>query len=124
MLSQFSDLAISAPAQDFIISPPLQLTSFSRDAAGNTTFDDSSLRYFRQPSLGSDLSEGYDAFHARNKGHRYVGHPRRLDEILQACLLDDSARSHVKTAHVVTWRGILTKYAKVPLSYYWLTWDD
>jgi hypothetical protein len=105
------NLAPSCPSSPALLGEPLQITSFSRDDTGSTTFDDSSLRYFREPAnaVGFDLSRGYAAFCARYRTHRYHGHPRRLDEILQACLLQEDARIHLAGADIVTWRGLLTK---------------
>jgi hypothetical protein len=101
----------SPPSNPFLISEPTQICSFSRSETGATVFDDRSQRFFREPRLGIDLGAGWDNFYARYRDHRFIGHPRRVDEILDACLRSSQAKEQLAAADIVTWRGLLSKYA-------------
>ena len=65
---------------------------------------DSSLKWYYPPPLNTDLSKGYETF---------VKHDDSIDEHLDSLL--ETIASHEKEhgqpidAHVVTWRGMLTK---------------
>lgn len=107
MASTQSESPHSSP---FLITEPTQICSFSRTETGAIAFDDRSRRFFHEPRLGIDLRAGWDDFYTRYRGHRFIGHPRRVDEILEACLRSDQAKKQLATADVVTWRGLLSKY--------------
>ena len=100
----------SPPSSPFLISEPTQICSFSRTETGATVFDDRSQRFFREPRLGIDLGAGWDEFYARYQNHEFIGHPRRVDEILEACLRSSHAKKQLAAADVVTWRGLLSKW--------------
>jgi len=102
-----SELPHSSP---FLITEPTQICSFSRTETGATVFDDQSQRFFREPRLGIDLATGWDDFYARYRSHKFIGHPRRVDEILEACLRSNHAKKQLAAADVITWRGLLSRY--------------
>ena len=66
----------------FLVTEPTQICSFSRTETGATVFDDRSQRFFREPQLGIDLGAGWDDVYARYRNHKFIGHPRPVDEIL------------------------------------------
>ena len=107
--------AESPHSSPFLVTEPTKICSFSRTETGATVFDDRSQRFFREPQLGIDLGVGWDDFYARYRNHKFIGHPRRVDEILEACLRSNHAKKHLAAADVVTWRGLLSKYdANIP----------
>lgn len=93
-----------------LITEPTQICAFSRTETGATVFDDQSKRFFREPRLGVDLGAGWVDFYTRYHGHKFIGHPRRVDEILEACLRSAEGKKQLAVADIVTWRGLLSKY--------------
>jgi hypothetical protein len=100
----------SPHSNPFLITEPTQICSFSRTETGATVFDDRSQRLFREPRLGIDLGAGWDQFYTRYRYHKFIGHPRRVDEILEACLRSGQGKKQLPVADIVTWRGLLSKY--------------
>jgi len=81
---------------------PKPLTSFSYDASHRLHFDNSALRYFRQPpSRNADLNHGYA---------RWIRKPDekgRIDNLLHS--LVHAKLDFAEDAGVVGWRGVLTR---------------
>jgi len=81
-----------------------EFASFSYDSNHEYSLGDSSLKWYYPPPLGTSLSNGLDSF---------VKHDDSVDEHLDSLL--KTIMSHEQTtgepidAHVVTWRGMLTK---------------
>lgn len=89
--------------------PPTHLMSFSYNSDKAQVFDDSAMRYFVDPPIGSNLKYGYE---------RWKWEPDergRIDSLLKAISMVkmDSKMSGESFSgmDVVSWRGIMTKYA-------------
>ena len=86
--------------------PPVQypklLLTYSHDPTRAMHFDNSALRYFREPPIGASLSRGYENWIKRPEGLT------RLDTLLEA-LQQKAAAPEAARCDVVTWRGIMTK---------------
>lgn len=73
-------------------------------------YDLSCLHPFREPNTPADLTHGLRGCLKRNRNNTTLGHPVALDSILGACITFNNCEA-VRNAHVVTWRGIITKCA-------------
>lgn len=78
-------------------------------------YDLSCLLPFREPNMPADLTHGLRGCLERNRNNTTLGHPVALDNILGTCIAFNSCAA-VRNAHVVTWRGIITKCADGSLS--------
>jgi RAT1-interacting protein len=81
-----------------------EFACFSYDKDHKLRLDDSSLKWYYPPDLGVNLSNGFDKF---------IQHDDSVDEHLDS-LLTTIANHEQKTgepidAHIVTWRGMMTK---------------
>ena len=107
---------IPAPTQFLKLPPPVSsrhssvpfqkpsiLTTFSYTSNRELVFDNSALKYFVQPPLRADLGHRYSTWTNRpeEKG--------RLDSLLRAVARSGAAQS--LSQGVVTWRGVMCKYA-------------
>ena len=99
------------PSKIPLFQQPTQLLTFSYTPDHVLEFNDSALRYYIDPPLGSDLGYGYD---------RWIRRPDergRLDALLRAwsrfrrTSSEGSSSSQFKSPdiHVMSWRGIMTK---------------
>lgn len=109
-----SDTSTSSSTDD---DPPefgqlKHIAYYSCDASGVVRYDRSCLRMFRQPRVPADLSEGRAECVYRHRDNTTLGHRIPLDHLLGACFATGAAPA-VRNAHVVTWRGLITKYALV-----------
>ncbi|KAK4127754.1 RAI1-domain-containing protein [Parathielavia appendiculata] len=91
------------------VKRPKEFACFSYDKDHKFRLDDSSLKWYYPPDLGVNLSNGFDQF---------IRHDDSIDEHLDS-LLKTIASHEQKTgepidAHIVTWRGMLTKIMAVP----------
>lgn len=88
---------------------------FSYDSEHNFRQDDSSLKWYYPPDLGSDLSKGFEVFvkHDDSKDEH-------LDGLLKTIISYEKGTGEPIDAHVVTWRGIMTKVTKLVIAFY--TW--
>ncbi|KAK3308080.1 RAI1 like PD-XK nuclease-domain-containing protein [Chaetomium strumarium] len=91
------------------VKRPKEIACFSYDKEHNFRQDDSSLKWYYPPEIPANLSEGLDKF---------VQHDDRIDEHLDS-LLKTIASHERKTgepidAHIVTWRGMMTKIMATP----------
>ncbi|KAK0652254.1 RAI1 like PD-XK nuclease-domain-containing protein [Cercophora newfieldiana] len=91
------------------IKRPKEFACFSYDQDHKFHLGDSSLKWYYNPEIGTDLSQGFDTF---------VKHDDSADEHLDSLL--ETIASHEKEtgkaidAHIVTWRGMLTKIMAAP----------
>lgn len=97
------------------VKRPKEFACFSYDKDHQFRPDDSSLKWYYPPPLGVDLSNGFESF---------VKHDDSVDEHLDS-LLKTIASYEKDTekpidAHIVTWRGMLTKVSMEPSEFYWL----
>ncbi|KAI5790086.1 protein rai1 [Geopyxis carbonaria] len=95
--------------QNFCVRKPTELTCFSYDDNHEYKYDDSSLRYYYNPQLNINLSEGFD---------RFVKHDDTIDEHLDSLLaaIEALERESGTTCNtdIMTWRGMLTKIMSLP----------
>ncbi|ESK81727.1 RAI1-domain-containingprotein [Moniliophthora roreri MCA 2997] len=77
----------SAPTTHAELGPPKQIACYSRLSAFEYLYDDNtSLRRFVEPAIGSDLTRGQASFWKRKKADLLQIHQTmRLDTILEAC---------------------------------------
>jgi RAT1-interacting protein len=86
------------------VKRPKEFACFSYDEDHKFHLGDRSLKWYYTPQLGTDLSKGFETF---------VKHDDSADEHLDSLL--ETIASHEKEtgkaidAHVVTWRGMMTK---------------
>ncbi|KAI1827941.1 RAI1 like PD-XK nuclease-domain-containing protein [Xylaria intraflava] len=91
------------------VKRPKEFAHFSYDEKRQFHLNDSSLQWYYPPRLGADLSKGFDKFDK---------HDETIDEHLDGLL--KSIEAHEKEegkkidAHVVTWRGMMTKIMSAP----------
>ncbi|KAK4451876.1 Dhp1-interacting protein Din1 [Podospora aff. communis PSN243] len=91
------------------VKRPKEFACFSYDEDHKFHLGDRSLKYYYTPQLNTDLSKGFESF---------VKHDDSVDEHLDS-LLETIANHERETgkaidAHVVTWRGMLTKIMAAP----------
>jgi len=97
---------------------PSQLLSFSYNSEHQLEFNDSALRYFVDPPRGANLAYGYERL-VMNQDQR-----GRIDGLLQAFARakETDSSSVLQDVGVVSWRGVMTKYAYCLLrNPFWLT---
>ncbi|KAL2170962.1 hypothetical protein VTG60DRAFT_4224 [Thermothelomyces hinnuleus] len=91
------------------VKRPKEFACFSYDKDHKFRLDDSSLKWYYPPDLGVDLSRGSDTF---------IQHDDSIDEHLDSLLKTIKAYEQQTgepiDAHVVTWRGMLTKIMATP----------
>lgn len=87
-----------------LTNPMQEFTCFSYDENHQVYHDASSLRYYYTPSLGADLSRGFDTFEKEDDS--IDGH---LNSLLKAIAHHEQKEGKKLDVHVVTWRGMMTK---------------
>lgn len=81
-----------------------EFTHFSYDDDYKLHFDDRSIRYYYPPSIGVDLSQGFETFQKRDE--TVDGH---IDGLLKSIVNFEQKSGTECKADIVTWRGLLTK---------------
>jgi RAT1-interacting protein len=81
-----------------------EFASFSYDENHQFHLGDRSLRWYYPPRLGLDLSEGYETFVKQDDTV-----DEHLDTLLEAIAAHEQSTMQRIDAHVITWRGVLTK---------------
>lgn len=82
-----------------------EFTCFSYDAQHKLHLDDRSLKWYYPPLvLGTDLSNGFEKFDKHDDSQ-----DEHLDSLLEAIMAHEKETGKPIDAHVVTWRGMLTK---------------
>ncbi|ELQ39100.1 hypothetical protein OOU_Y34scaffold00514g17 [Pyricularia oryzae Y34] len=84
---------------------PKEFACFSYDADHKFRLDDSSMKWYYPPRLGADLSEGFESFDKLDEG----ASAEHIDSLLQTIIAHEQRIGKKIDAHVVTWRGIVTK---------------
>ncbi|KAK3906411.1 RAI1 like PD-XK nuclease-domain-containing protein [Staphylotrichum tortipilum] len=91
------------------VKRPKEFACFSYDANHEYHLGDSSLKWYYPPDLGTSLSKGLDSF---------VKHDDTVDEhldtLLRTIMSHEQATGEPIDAHIVTWRGMLTKIMAAP----------
>ncbi|TDZ74257.1 Decapping nuclease RAI1 [Colletotrichum trifolii] len=91
------------------VKRPKEFACFSYDDKHEYHQDDSSLRYYYTPSLGVDLSAGYDSFIKRDDSEA-----EHLGALLKTIKHHEEQTGQKIDAQIVTWRGMMTKILGSP----------
>jgi RAT1-interacting protein len=81
---------------------PLPLLTFSYNSERELLFDNSAMKYYRDPPRNADLNEGVE---------RWIKRPEertRLDSLLRA--FERLKTGNVMEMGAICWRGVMTKY--------------
>lgn len=81
-----------------------EIACFSYDEQHQFRLDDSSIRYYYPPTLGADLSKGFDTFHKLDDTA-----DEHLDSLLKTIIDYEMKAEQRVEADVITWRGMMTK---------------
>lgn len=81
-----------------------EFACFSYDDNHEFHLGDSSLRYYYPPTLGTDLSKGYDTFIKHDDSK-----PEHLTALLKTIKAHEEETGQKIDAQIVTWRGMMTK---------------
>ncbi|RYP09029.1 hypothetical protein DL764_001525 [Monosporascus ibericus] len=71
--------------------------------------DDSSLQWYHPPELGADLSKGFEKFDKHDDSA-----DEHLDSLLKTIIAHEEEEGKKIDAHIVTWRGMMTKIMSTP----------
>ena len=87
-----------------------EIAYFSYDDKHQFRLDDSSIRYYWPPYLGSDLSQGFDTFQKLDDTA-----DDHLDSLLKTIIAHEQELGKSVEADVITWRGMMTKVSSFEL---------
>ncbi|EEY14040.1 RAI1 [Verticillium alfalfae VaMs.102] len=91
------------------VKRPKEFACFSYDDNHEFHLDDSSMRYYYNPTIGADLSKGYDTFvKADESGDEH------LVSLLKTIQAHEQKSGQKIDAQLVTWRGMMTKIMSTP----------
>ncbi|EMR90125.1 putative protein rai1 protein [Botrytis cinerea BcDW1] len=86
------------------ISRPQEIAHFSYDDNHEFHLDDSSIRWYYPPDIGTDLNRGFETFRKHDDSK-----DEHLESLLRA-LMEKEKTTNLKTeADIITWRGMMTK---------------
>ncbi|KAK1770589.1 Dhp1-interacting protein Din1 [Phialemonium atrogriseum] len=91
------------------VKRPKEFACFSYDEQHNFQLDDSSLKWYYPPTLGSDLSKGFESFVKHDDSQE-----EHLDSLLKTITGHERETGTPIDAHIVTWRGMMTKIMAAP----------
>ncbi|TVY16055.1 Decapping nuclease RAI1 [Lachnellula arida] len=91
--------------QSAVIKRPKEIACFSYDDEHRFRLDDSSIRYYYPPTLGADLSKGFDTFEKLDDTA-----DDHLDSLLKTIMALEQKEGKRVEADVITWRGMMTKF--------------
>lgn len=91
------------------VKRPKEFACFSYDEEHKFRLDDSSLKWYYPPALGSSLSRGYEDFVKLDESQ-----PEHVDSLLKTIANHERESGNPIDAQVVTWRGIMTKIMSAP----------
>lgn len=94
-----------------LINQNQQIACFSYDHEHEYHADGRSLRYYYTPSLGADLSRGFDIF--RQVDDTVDEH---IESLLKRIIALEQETDQRCEADVITWRGMMTKVLMAILS--------
>jgi RAT1-interacting protein len=81
-----------------------EIACFSYDDKHQFRLDDSSIKYYWPPTLGADLSRGFDTFEKLDDTA-----DDHLDSLLKTIIAHEQALGQPVEADLITWRGMMTK---------------
>ncbi|UPK94155.1 hypothetical protein LCI18_005090 [Fusarium solani-melongenae] len=91
------------------VKRPKEFACFSYDDNHEFHLDASSLKYYYTPQLGADLSKGFDTFQKQDDSG-----DEHLDSLLKTIIAHEKETGKKIDAHLVTWRGMMTKIMAAP----------
>lgn len=81
-----------------------EIAHFSYDDNHEFHLDDSSIRWYYPPDIGTDLNRGFETFRKHDDSK-----DEHLESLLRA-LMEKEKTTNLKTeADIITWRGMMTK---------------
>ncbi|KAL7625401.1 decapping endonuclease targeting mRNA [Parahypoxylon ruwenzoriense] len=86
------------------VKRPKEIAYFSYDHKHEFRLDDSSLQWYYPPELGADLSKGFEQFDKYDEMT-----DEHLDGLLRTIMAHEEEEGKKIDAHIVTWRGMMTK---------------
>ncbi|PSS10595.1 hypothetical protein M430DRAFT_21950 [Amorphotheca resinae ATCC 22711] len=86
------------------VKRPREIACFSYDDKHQFLLDDSSIRYYYPPTLGADLSKGFDTFEKLDDSG-----DDHLDSLLKTIMAHEQKTGSRVEANIITWRGMMTK---------------
>ncbi|KAL8674602.1 MAG: hypothetical protein Q9168_000977 [Polycauliona sp. 1 TL-2023] len=86
-----------------------EIASFSYDDGHEFHLGERSLRYYYPPTIGADLSKGFDSFQQLDDTA-----DDHLDSLLKTIVDLESRTGEKCQADVITWRGMMTKIMATP----------
>ena len=87
-----------------VLNLPQEIACFSYDDKHEYKLDDSSIRYYYPPTLGADLSKGFDTFEKLDDSR-----DDHLDSLLKTIAAHEQQQGKRVEADIITWRGMMTK---------------
>ncbi|CAN8095917.1 unnamed protein product [Discula destructiva] len=91
------------------VKRPKEFACFSYDDEHNFRLGDESMRWYYTPTLGADLSRGFDTFVKHDDSVA-----EHLDSLLKTIIDHEQKTGEKIEAQIVTWRGCLTKIMASP----------
>ncbi|KAI2641865.1 RAI1-domain-containing protein [Hypomontagnella submonticulosa] len=91
------------------VKRPKEIACFSYDEKHEFHLDDRSLQWYYPPELGADLSKGFDQFDKHDDSK-----DEHLDSLLKTIIAHEEEEGKKIDAHIVTWRGMMTKIMSAP----------
>lgn len=98
------------------VKRPKEFACFSYDENHEWCLGDKSLKWYYPPRLGVDLKKGYDKFIK----HDNTTDPH-LDGLLKTVMMHERTTNEAIDAHIVTWRGMMTKVPSPNPLFVWHT---
>lgn len=86
------------------VKRPREIACFSYDDKHQFLLDDSSIRYYYTPTLGADLSRGFDTFQKLDDTA-----DDHLDSLLKTIIDHEQKTGQRTDVSIITWRGMMTK---------------
>ncbi|KAK5627212.1 hypothetical protein RRF57_002927 [Xylaria bambusicola] len=86
-----------------------EIACFSYDEKHDFHLGDSSLQWYYPPRLGADLSKGFEKFDKHDDSI-----DEHLDSLLKTITSHEKEEGKKTDAHIVTWRGMMTKIMSAP----------
>ncbi|KAI1805468.1 protein RAI1 [Daldinia bambusicola] len=91
------------------VKRPKEIACFSYDDKREFHLDDRSMQWYYPPTLGADLSKGFDRFDKHDETK-----DEHIDSLLKTIVAHEEEEGKKIDAHVVTWRGMMTKIMSAP----------
>jgi RAT1-interacting protein len=85
-----------------------EIACFSYNDKHEFLLDDSSIRYYYPPTLGADLSKGFNTFEKLDDSK-----DDHLESLLKTIIAYEQRTGSRADVAVITWRGMMTKVSEV-----------